>query len=79
MNKKAIKLAACVLLGSFAIPAVLGLMFSGASDVESALQLILLIIGVIAAMVALTLYAKVWIICDEIHEYLESKKDEEED
>ena len=27
----------------------------------------------------LTLYAKIWIICDEIHEYLERKEEEEEE
>lgn len=35
--------------------------------------------ALIVALVVFTLYAKIWIICDEIHEYLECKEEEEED
>lgn len=79
MNKEAFKLAVCVLLGSLAIPALLAFLFSGASDISATSGAILFFMAIIVALVVLTLYAKIWIICDEIHEYLERKEEEEED
>lgn len=79
MNKEAFKLAVCVLLGSLAIPALFGALFSKPSDIGAASGAILFFMAIIVALVVLTLYAKIWIICDEIHEYLERKEEEEED
>lgn len=79
MNKEAFKLAVCVLLGCLAIPALLSFLFSGASDIEGTFKAIAIIMAIIVALVVLTLYAKIWIICDEIHEYLERKEEEEEE
>lgn len=79
MNKKAFKLAACVLLGSLALPTLLSFLFSGTSDIEGTFKAIAIIMAIIVALVVLALYAKIWIICDEIHEYLERKEEEEEE
>ena len=79
MNKEAFKLAVCMLLGSLAIPALLAFLLSGTSDIEWTFKAIAIIMAIIVALVVLTLYAKIWIICDEIHEYLERKEEEEED
>lgn len=79
MNKEAFKLAVCVLLGCLAIPALLSFLFSKPSDIGANFEAIAIIMALIIALVVLTLYAKIWIICDEIHEYLERKGEEEED
>lgn len=79
MNKEAFKLAVCVLLGCLALPTLLSFLFSGTSDIEWTFKVIAIIMAIIVALVVLTLYAKIWIICDEIHEYLERKEEEEED
>lgn len=79
MNKEAFKLAVCVLLGSLAIPALLAFLLSGGSDNRADFGAILFFMVIIVALVVFTLYAKIWIICDEIHEYLERKEEEEED
>ena len=79
MNKEAFKLAVCVLLGCLAIPALLSFLLSGGSDNRADFGVILFFMAIIVALVVLTLYAKIWIICDEIHEYLERKEEEEED
>lgn len=79
MNKEAFKLAVCVLLGSLAIPALLAFLLSSGSDNRADFGAILFFMAIIVALVVLTLYAKIWIICDEIHEYLERKEEEEED
>lgn len=72
-------MAVCVLLGSLAIPALLAFLFSGGSDNRADFGAILFFMAIIVALVVFTLYAKIWIICDEIHEYLERKEEEEED
>lgn len=79
MNKEAFKLAVCVLLGCLAIPALLAFLLSGGSDISATSGAILFFMAIIVALVVFTLYAKIWIICDEIHEYLEHKEEEEED
>ena len=79
MNKEAFKLAVCVLLGCLALPTLLSFLFSGTSGIEWTFKVIAIIMAIIVALVVLTLYAKIWIICDEIHEYLERKEEEEED
>lgn len=79
MNKEAFKLAVCVLLGSLAIPALLAFLLSSGSDNRADFGAILFFMALIVALVVFTLYAKIWIICDEIHEYLERKEEEEED
>lgn len=79
MNKEAFKLAVCVLLGSLAIPALLAFLLSSGSDNRADFGAILFFMAIIVALVVFTLYAKIWIICDEIHEYLERKEEEEED
>lgn len=79
MNKEAFKLAVCVLLGSLAIPALLAFLLSDGSDNRADFGAILFFMVIIVALVVFTLYAKIWIICDEIHEYLERKEEEEED
>ena len=38
-----------------------------------------IISGVFILIAVIALYARVWIVCGEIHEYLESKEEEEED
>lgn len=38
-----------------------------------------IILGVFILIAVIALYARVWIVCDEIHEYLERKEEEEED
>ena len=78
MNKEAFKLAVCVLLGGLALPTLLSFLFSGTSDIEWTFKVIAIIMAIIVALVVLTLYAKIWIICDEIHEYLERKEEEED-
>lgn len=72
-------MAVCVLLGCLALPTLLSFLFSGTSDIEWTFKVIAIIMAIIVALVVLTLYAKIWIICDEIHEYLERKEEEEED
>ena len=72
-------MAVCVLLGSLAIPALLAFLLSGGSDISATSGAILFFMAIIVALVVFTLYAKIWIICDEIHEYLERKEEEEED
>ena len=38
-----------------------------------------IILGVFILIAVIALYARVWIVCGEIHEYLERKEEEEED
>lgn len=37
------------------------------------------ILGAFILIAVIALYARVWIVCGEIHEYLERKEEEEED
>ena len=38
-----------------------------------------IILGVFILIAVIALYARVWTVCGEIHEYLERKEEEEED